>query len=176
MGNSVNYWLTIFSLSPIPFYYNSEYWTGSMVYSTRKWSSSVLTQHVASTDEYPLYTIHGPRPDTIAHEIVVDDKPLSMEVNTGAWLSIINHDIFVKHWLNKKHLHNVHPRISYRPTLVRSSRSRELLMWWCRTGMGLHISYLRWWFLEPSPACLVVTGSQKSLLTGQLLTLKCLRS
>ena len=57
------------------------------------------TQHVASTDEYPLYTITCP--DPIVHEIVVDGKPLSMEVDTGAGLSIISHDTFVKHWHNK---------------------------------------------------------------------------
>ena len=45
-----------------------------------------------------MYTITGSRPEPMTCSIKVDGKPLLMEVDTGATLSIISHDTMIKHW------------------------------------------------------------------------------
>ena len=52
----------------------------------------------ASLDDYSLHTINGLCPEPIIYDIVADGKPLSLEVDTGARLSIISHDTDMKLW------------------------------------------------------------------------------
>ena len=56
------------------------------------------SDHECPPEDYNMYTITGSRPEPMTYSIKVDGKPLLMEVDTGATLSIISHDTMIKHW------------------------------------------------------------------------------
>ena len=85
------------------------YWLTVSQGNMRAWRLSRITRFLvilgmgtvwkgASLDDYSLHTINGLCPEPIIHDIVADGKPLSLEVDARARLSIISHDTYMKLW------------------------------------------------------------------------------
>ena len=57
-----------------------------------------VVENADDPEEYPMYNVQSPSCRPMSVEINIDEKPVHMEVNTGATLSILSHNTYLETW------------------------------------------------------------------------------